>query len=440
MLPIPHAQPIAGRVSFFPRLALSVIAIIAFAATAFAGDWQGSETTVDGQLVVQNPSAPMNAASELKLEELWRIGGFDDDEIFGVITSLFLADNGEIFMLDAQLNEVKVYSEDGEFLRSIGRAGEGPGEFRFAFGHFEVPGGNVGVLQAFPPKIVMLTPEGDPAGEYPIPEHTGSGFQIIISAQGAGENLAMMQMVNEQTGGGAGFLRKEVLTLVPYNSSAGVDVTSKSTELNLGNPVIDEIGWTGMINGRWGAFADGRVVACKSFEDYEIEVYNADGSLDRLIRMDYEPRKRSADEKAFTLDVFEKSTGRQLPLPNKRFEISDFFPSVGPIQTRDDGSLWVLSSNGQHGAEEGTMGVYDVFDAKGRFAQQFTLVGSEGIDMTDDLVIMEGDNLFVITDFLPSIVALQGGGGAGEEEEEDEDTEPMQIICYRLDAPKLGLN
>ncbi len=42
-----------------------------------------------------------------------------------------------------------------------------------------------------------------------------------------------------------------------------------------------------------------------------------------------------------------------------------------------------------------------------------------------------------ITEWLPAIVALQGGSAA---EDADAEVEPMQIICYRLDAPKLGMN
>jgi hypothetical protein len=401
---------------------------------ASAGDWAGKEIKEGGVTRVMNPAKPMTPPAELKPQVAWRIGGFDDDEIFGVITSVIQDEqSGEFYMLDAQLTEIKVYSEDGEWLRNIGREGEGPGEWRFAFSIFFTPDNNIGVLQAFPPKIVMITPEGDPAGEYPLPEAQGEGFQIIIAAAPAGENLAIVQMTNQQVDGG--FKMGELLTLSPKNSSESKTLQTNETTLNLSNPVINEKAWSNMRNGRWAAFDDGRAAAAANFDDYRINVYGGDGSLDRVIECEYPAHTRTKAEKDWVLDVFERSTARQMPLPNKRFEISETHSPVGSLRSRNDGSLWVQSSRGQFGIPDDVIGIYDVFDAKGRFAQQLALKGDA--DPVNDLVAFVGDYVLVITDFLPSIVALQGG--TASEEEEDEEAEPMQVICFRLDAPKLGM-
>ena len=60
-------------------------------AMALAGDWKGSEENLDGVLYVKNPEAPVEAPTEIELEELWRIGGYDDeDNIFGVIVAMMV--------------------------------------------------------------------------------------------------------------------------------------------------------------------------------------------------------------------------------------------------------------------------------------------------------------------------------------------------------------
>jgi len=419
------------------RLAGALFALCAVSAVASAADWKGEEVQKEGVTHVMNPAAPMNAPATVEPQELWRIGGYDDDEIFGVITSIVQDEaSGEILMLDAQLNEIKVYSEEGEFLRTIGREGEGPGEFRFAFSHFQAPGGNIGVLQAFPPKIVLLTPEGDPAGEYPLPEHEGEGFQIIITAQNAGDNLAIMQLFNQQIDEGTGFEMKEALTLCPKGDSASNILRTFTTRLQFSKPVIVEKEWSGMRNGRWAAFRDGRVAAATSFDDYTINMYTADGSLDRVIHREYVTHERSKDEQDWVRDVFERSTAQQMPIPNKEFKISETHAPVASMRSREDGTLWVQSSRGQFDKPDDSIGVFDVYDAKGRFAQQLTLAGNA--DERNDISLFVGEYMFVITDFMPSIVALQGGGSG--EEESDEEIEPMQIICYRLDAPKVGMN
>jgi len=168
---------------WFARIALVLFVVLAFGAatsTALAA-WSGKEVTEDGVTHVMNPKTPVEKPETIKLTEQWRIGGDDDEEIFGVITAIIADDAGNLYMLDSQLNEIKVYSANGEYLRTIGREGEGPGEFRGAFNIFMMPDGNVGVLQAFPPKIILLTPQGDPAGEYPLPEIKDEGFRVIFS-------------------------------------------------------------------------------------------------------------------------------------------------------------------------------------------------------------------------------------------------------------------
>lgn len=112
---------------------------------------------------VTNPAKAPNGQETIELKELWRVGGYDDEEVlFGVITDIIAGPNGNFYMLDSQLNEVQVYSPDGAYQRTIGREGEGPGEFRMAFNIVLLPNGNIGVLQAFPSKIVTLTPGGIP--------------------------------------------------------------------------------------------------------------------------------------------------------------------------------------------------------------------------------------------------------------------------------------
>jgi hypothetical protein len=427
----PRQESIMFRLSPGLGAALVLVTLSSFA----SAQWKGKEESREGQLHVLNPAAPMQAPQTLQLEEEWRIGGDQTDDIFGVITSIIEAEDGNLYMLDAQLTEIKVYSPEGEYLRTIGRAGEGPGEFRFAFSHFQVPGGDIGVLQAFPAKIVLLTLEGDPAGEYPLPEFKGQGFQIVIGAAHAGSQLAVMQMHNQQLDGGQGFVMKEVLTLSPPNSTASVELTSFTSNLSFTDPVIDEVQWTGMRNGRWAALSTGQVVAARKFAEYEFEVYGKDGKLERIVHREYPEHRRSDADKKFVLKLFEDSTRQQIPFPNKRFVISEVHNAISQLESREDGSIWVTSSRGRFERPKGTIGTFDVFDAKGRFVQQLSLAGDA--DPWRDLVTLVGDRVFVITDWLPSLVALQGGGGEEEEAAEEEDVEPMQVICYRLNAPKL---
>ncbi len=66
----------------------------------------------------------------LSLEEVVRIGSLDDPVLgFSRIAGVRISESGEVYVLESMPPEVRVFSPDGRWLRTIGRAGEGPGEF-----------------------------------------------------------------------------------------------------------------------------------------------------------------------------------------------------------------------------------------------------------------------------------------------------------------------
>ncbi len=54
----------------------------------------------------------------------------DMEYLFGQITSLAVASDGTIYVVDAQVPELRAYGPDGVFKAIIGGPGEGPGEIK----------------------------------------------------------------------------------------------------------------------------------------------------------------------------------------------------------------------------------------------------------------------------------------------------------------------
>jgi hypothetical protein len=394
-------------------------------APGFAG--APREVVKDGVAHVMNPAEPMEKPITIEMEEMWRIGGEDDDEIFGVITDVETDREGNFYMLDSQLSEVKVYSADGEYLRTIGREGEGPGEFRGAFNMFMVPGGNIGVLQTFPGKVVTLTPDGEPGGDFPLPEGEGEGFRVLLAAQYAGENLALVYFLNQPSE--EGFIQTNVLSIVDAKGESETRLHSQIASMQASTALIAEKEWDTFRNGRWTASPDGRTFVCPEFQKYTINVWGPDGKLQRVIHREYPEHVRTAEEKEWLLGLYKGFT-RQIPIPDIKYEIEDIYNQVGSLNAREDGTLWVQTSRGSFGLDDGIVGVWDVFDERGRFVRQVTLKG-EGRPRRDGY-FFAGDRLFVVTDWLHALMALQGGGGQSAEEEEDDEPELMQVISYRV--------
>lgn len=70
-------------------------------------------------------SWPRNAVKDVRPDLL-----NDDRAVFSLPTDL-AAYGGEIYVVDARDNVIRVYSGDGDYLREIGKPGQGPGEFDF---------------------------------------------------------------------------------------------------------------------------------------------------------------------------------------------------------------------------------------------------------------------------------------------------------------------
>ncbi len=374
---------------------------------------------------VQNPAKASSGVETVELEEMWRVGGWDEEVLFGVITSIITDETGNFYMLDSQLNEVQVYSPDGEYLNTIGREGEGPGEFRAAFNLLLLPSGNIGVLQAFPSRIIGLTPDGNPADGFEMPKNeSDAGFKALLQARHAGDNLAVIYALNQP--GEAGFTQRSVLALLDQSAQNERVLHTQDSTMNAADPLIAENEWDAFRN-RWTSGPDGRVYSAIDYGEYKINVWGPDGELRHVINREYPAHVRTKEQSERVLEIYKGFT-RQIPVPNMRFEIEPNWNPIQQINARDDGTLWVQTSRGSWGLDDGVVGGFDVYGSDGKLKRQVVLRG-QGNPQSDGYFFV-GDRLFVVTDWLDSMMALQGGAAS---EEADEEAEPMEIICYRLD-------
>lgn len=98
------------------------------------------DTLATGRVVVSNPDPAATVQGDaLELVEELRIGsafGADTDapELFGEVVSLAVDEDGNTYVADFQSREIHMFDRAGNFVRTIGRRGEGPGEFRMLAG------------------------------------------------------------------------------------------------------------------------------------------------------------------------------------------------------------------------------------------------------------------------------------------------------------------
>lgn len=94
------------------------------------------------------------------VEEL-RIGSVDDPVAgFTNIGGVVVAENGEAYVLESRAREVRVFSPEGQRVRTVGRSGSGPGEFE-SLGGFGLLGDTLWVADSFRNRISWFGPSGE---------------------------------------------------------------------------------------------------------------------------------------------------------------------------------------------------------------------------------------------------------------------------------------
>jgi 6-bladed beta-propeller len=106
------------------------------------------DTLTSGRIVIENDGTGVwDETTAWTLEETMRLGTVDagGPEQFSEIYWIDEDDQGRVYILDNQAQEIRVFDVDGTYSHTIGRRGEGPGEFTRAAGMNWAPDGRLWV-------------------------------------------------------------------------------------------------------------------------------------------------------------------------------------------------------------------------------------------------------------------------------------------------------
>lgn len=372
--------------------------------TSWAAEWAGREVERDGVRYVINPSAPLESPVTLATTEVWRVSSEkNDDVLFSMVNDVARDGEGNSYLLDSQLSQVHVISPDGRHLRSISREGEGPGESRAPDDVLLFSDGTVCVIQTMPGRVVLLTPDGGPAGDHPLPRGIDGAPLYVHEGAVVDDNLVLK--ISEFMQRETSIALKTSFVKIDANGNVVTTFWEQQREQDLAKITFDEKADAEWV---WAAGIDGRFYINNEWDEYSIHVVDAHGTREHVIARDFEHRKRTARE----LESIngDKDAGRISP----DTKVSETSRDVVDILPREDGTLWVLSSRGENDVPDGTIAAFDQFDASGRFTREVTLSGP--YRHGKDVFQVVGDYVYVVTN-------------TGEWAGETADDEEVEVIC-----------
>ncbi len=117
----------------FLVLTLALILLISCGGPESKEEYPAEITNVEGVKVVSNPGFPKQGTIHYLMEEELSIGILEGDEenMLNKPQDVKASKDGTIYVLDSGDVCIKVFDENGAYLRTVGQKGQGPGEFGF---------------------------------------------------------------------------------------------------------------------------------------------------------------------------------------------------------------------------------------------------------------------------------------------------------------------
>lgn len=350
-------------------LPLCVVALAA--ACGGATDTTTAVATVDtlpgGVLRVRNLPPPDRLADERVhlVEEDLRIGAVEgaDPVVFADIRGLLVDPEANLYVLEAQAREIRVFDGDGRHLRSFGRAGEGPGEFVGPNGMDWGPEGRIWVADPNAGRYTAYTPEGEFAGslrlDFPTRGYLWEGrfgddgrlYDRSMIYRAEEDREYILRRIDPATGA------VDTLpgpTAPPDFEPAVFEVRRESRGIVMQVPFAPRFLWS--LDGRghiWSALAS----------DYRIVKQTVSGDTLLVLLSRVDPVRVTAEEREEAIEnareVFEGVGGADLDWSR----IPEAKPPLENLGFDDRGNLWV-----QLTPEAGSEGSrYDVYGQDGRW-------------------------------------------------------------------------
>lgn len=129
----------------------------------------GSTLAVSLFLAACQAGAADSGPAELRVEPDLVIASEEDvPQSFADVRGVVTDPAGRIYVLEADVPEVRVFSRDGEFIRRIGRDGQGPGEFERPNGLALLPGGELAIYDPNADRLTIFDSAGRLVATHPL--------------------------------------------------------------------------------------------------------------------------------------------------------------------------------------------------------------------------------------------------------------------------------
>ncbi len=326
------------RIIPVPLITLFSFFILCTACAQPKAEWQGTIEEMDGVTVVKNPKEPMYEEDIIKIEEELTIGeaGGREEYLFENLWFIVVDDRERIFISEGAGNRahIKVFNNLGDYLMTIGRRGEGPGEFLQVSSIQITQENELLVFDKYSTKLTFFSLDG----EY-LRTVLMNGIQALNLVQTSLGNYVLYRAdFKSQIDSGSYSVANEVME---YSSDFDFIKTIAKDKYRSS---------TSFQSWMMGRFFPPDKIICGHSENYEICFYSSEGEVEKRISKDFIPMAISDSEKE-RRGILKKETPK-------------YFPAFEDFSLDEEGRLVVKTYERY---EDGEKYWYDVFDSEGKY-------------------------------------------------------------------------
>ena len=312
--------------------------------------WLGTKEEVDGVTVVKNPKQPVYRENVCTIKQDLSVGQAEGqaEYMFGRIAGLAVDDNEEIYVADSQATQIRVFDTNGKFLRTIGRKGQGPGEFTGIQSIQITPHNELMLYDNVQNKLVFFSL----AGQFIRSKH----FSISVGTMGrlnprsplycdSRETCYIVTSVIELPK--AFKARQEILEIgadlkfVTFAKTADHDPTGPYNVFGLENLYCQLMAKDFVLVG--------------TSKNYELQIFDPQGKVMKKISRDYDP---------VPVSEAEKNEERKKRDPDTRWEFPRYHFPMSYLVADNEGRIFVRT---WEKPADGKGYFFDIFDSEGRY-------------------------------------------------------------------------
>ena len=349
-----------------------------------AADWAGTMEDSAGVQLVKNSLTPLWGEGDAwVLEEVMTIGeaAGNPDYQFGQIAGIAITSDGQIVLVDQQAQQLKVFDPTGTYVRTIGRAGSGPGEFGPGVGPVLIGRGDTLIVPDLGnQRVNILKSDGSEPADFRMSFERGIPARWDMTETGdLVYQLRALNLPNTE--------QRETLDLIATVSYTGEIMDTLLTPARGESFTFGEDGQPKRMvfspEPVWSMVGDDGL--CFAVNDvFRLSMFDALGTLNRIVTVPVERKPvTEADIEFFmeTVDRLLKEQGvppAQAEIVKSTFNFAEFFPAFLQMMPGPNRSLWVQRVQEPTGmtAEEREnwnplldLGAskWDILDAEGRY-------------------------------------------------------------------------